>query len=180
MQLILLAAGRGTRLPQKYRNLPKCMVKINNKTLLNHNAKFYNLFRSKIIVSGYKRKNLQEFINKNNFKEVINKAFKSTNMVHSLFTAKKFVNQDVFICYGDIIFDKKIYSILKAKKNILPIYTKWKNLWLQRMSLRNVLKDAEDIEIKNQELISIGNKIYNNLPLYQYMGMLKLKKKRFF
>lgn len=180
MQLILLAAGRGTRLPQKYRNLPKCMVKINNKILLNYNAKFYNFFRSKIIVTGYKRKKLQKFIDKNNFIEVINKTFKSTNMVHSLFAAKKFVKQDVFICYGDIIFDKKIYLILKAKKNILPIYTKWKNLWLQRMSLRNVLKDAEDIKIKNQELISIGNKIYNNLPLYQYMGMLKLKKKDFF
>lgn len=180
MQLILLAAGRGTRLPQKYRNLPKCMVKINNKTLLDHNTKFYSMFKSKIIVTGYKRQNLKKFINQNNFLEVVNKEFASTNMVHSLFVAKKHVNQDVFICYGDIIFNKKIYSYLKINKNILPIYTKWKALWLQRMPLRNIINDAEDLKIKKLELISIGQKIKNNLPLYQFMGMLKLKKKDFF
>ena len=33
MQLILLAAGQGTRLPKKFKTSPKCLVKINNKTI---------------------------------------------------------------------------------------------------------------------------------------------------
>ena len=31
MQLILLAAGKGSRLPKKYRDKPKCQIKIKKK-----------------------------------------------------------------------------------------------------------------------------------------------------
>ena len=34
MQLVLLAAGKGSRLPNNFRDSPKCMVYINNKTIL--------------------------------------------------------------------------------------------------------------------------------------------------
>ena len=41
MQLVLLAAGKGSRLPKKYRSYPKCMVHIRNKNILEHNIEFY-------------------------------------------------------------------------------------------------------------------------------------------
>ena len=44
MQGIILAAGRGSRLPKNYRNKPKCMAEINNKSLIEHNIDFYKMF----------------------------------------------------------------------------------------------------------------------------------------
>ena len=50
-------------------------------------------------------------------------------MVHSLFLARKKITSDVVIMYGDIIFDYKIYKLLKTKKNIMPINKKWFENW---------------------------------------------------
>jgi choline kinase len=41
MELILLAAGKGARIPKKFRNQPKCLIKIKNKTILDYNFNFF-------------------------------------------------------------------------------------------------------------------------------------------
>ena len=38
MQLIILAAGRGSRLPKKFRNKPKCLAEVNKKPLIIQNS----------------------------------------------------------------------------------------------------------------------------------------------
>ena len=40
MILIYLAAGRGSRLPKEFRNNPKCLVEVKNKTLFERNKEF--------------------------------------------------------------------------------------------------------------------------------------------
>ena len=55
MQLIVLSAGRGSRLPSKFRNKPKCLVGLNSKPLLLHNIQFFYNFKKKILVSGYSK-----------------------------------------------------------------------------------------------------------------------------
>ena len=47
MQLIVLSAGRGSRLPKKFRNKPKCLVEINSKPLLFYNDNFFKKFKKK-------------------------------------------------------------------------------------------------------------------------------------
>ena len=65
MILIILAAGKGSRLPSNLRKKPKCMVKINNKPILEPNLNFFNKFKKKIIIKGYKNTYLKKFIKKN-------------------------------------------------------------------------------------------------------------------
>ncbi len=179
MQLILLAAGRGSRLPKNYRILPKCMALINKKTILDHNLDFYKKFKNKILITGYKGKKIHKFAKQNNFKIVHNNKYKNTNMVYSLFLSSKFVTQDVIICYGDIIFDSNLYKSLKKRTNLIPLNKNWLKLWKKRMSKKNILNDAENLEVKNGYLKSIGTKI-KKFPTYQYMGIVKLMKKDFF
>ena len=179
MQLILLAAGRGSRLPKNYRILPKCMALINKKTILDHNLDFYKKFKKKILITGYKGKKIHKFAKQNNFKIVHNNKYKNTNMVYSLFLSSKFVTQDVIICYGDIIFDSNLYKSLKKRTNLIPLNKNWLKLWKKRMSKKNILNDAENLEVKNGYLKSIGTKI-KKFPTYQYMGIVKLMKKDFF
>ena len=179
MQLILLAAGRGSRLPKNHRFLPKCMALINKKTILNHNLDFYKKFKKKILITGYKGKKIHKFAKQNNFKIVHNDKYKNTNMVYSLFLSSKFVTQDVIICYGDIIFNPNLYESLKKRVNLIPLNKNWLKLWKKRMSRNNILNDAENVEVKNGYLKSIGAKI-ERFPTYQYMGIVKLKKKDFF
>lgn len=181
MILIILAAGKGTRLPIKFKSKPKCMVEIKKKTLLEHNSLFFKNFKKKFAVVGYKHNKLNYILKKMKIKKIINKNYNNTNMVYSLFCAKNKITEDVVICYGDIIFDHKIFNLLKPKKNILPINKNWLKTWKGRMSLKKVYLDAENIILKNSKIVEIGGKIKkNNLPKYQYMGLIKLVKKDYF
>ena len=47
MQLIILSAGKGSRLPAKFRNKPKCLVELNSKPLLSYNKIFFKNFKKK-------------------------------------------------------------------------------------------------------------------------------------
>ena len=180
MQLIVLSAGRGSRLPKKFRNKPKCLVELNSKPLLLHNIDFFKFFKKKIIITGYKRFQLEKITKKIGFQNIFNKKYSSTNMVYSLFLAKKNIKNDVEIVYGDVIFNKNLYNLIKPKKNILPINSNWLKNWKKRMPFKKVLNDAENLVIKNNYLLEIGTKINKNkLPKYQFMGIIKLKKKIF-
>ena len=62
----------------------------------------------------------------------------------------------------------------------MPINKNWLINWKSRMGMKKTLLDAEDIKIIKNKIINIGSKINkSNLPKYQYMGLIKLKKKVF-
>lgn len=181
MQLIVLSAGKGSRLPKRFREKPKCLVELNSKPLILYNNNFFQNFKKKIIISGYKKFYLEKISKKIDFKNIFNKNYASTNMVYSLFLAKKFIKEDVVIVYGDVIFNKKIHNLLLEKKNILPVNVNWFKNWKKRMNLKKVFQDAENLKVKNNNLIEIGNKIdKKKIPKYQFMGIIKLRKKSFF
>ena len=177
MNLILLAAGKGSRLSSINRLRPKVLIKINNKSILDHNKFFFDNFKKKIIISGYKSSLLKKFSDKYNFKIIHNKQYAKTNMVYSLFLANQLIDDDVVVCYGDIIFDSNIIHLLKENNNLLPVNRNWLNYWKKRMKKQNILDDAEDLIHKNNYVSSIGGRIKNRYPSSQYMGIFKLKKK---
>lgn len=182
MQLVLLAAGRGSRLPKKYRIKPKCLTKIGPATILDFNKKFFDNFQTKIIITGYKRQMLQEYIKKNNFIEIENKNFRKTNMVQSLMLSSRYLkkNEEIVICYGDIIFNKDIFKIFKRNKgNIITGNKNWLKYWKKRMTIKNIKSDAETFSVRKNILKNIGDKITNKFPKYQYMGILKISYKTF-
>ena len=180
MQLVFLAAGRGSRLPKKFRENPKCLTKINGITIFERNFKFFKRFEEKINITGYKKNKLASLIKLQKFKEIFNNRYKSTNMVHSLMLSRKYIKKssEITICYGDIIFNKNIFSILKKNKgNIMPVNSNWLRYWKKRMSTKKVMDDAEDMVTYKNKLINIGDKIKNKIPLYQYMGIFKINRK---
>jgi choline kinase len=73
MQLIVLSAGRGSRLPKKFRNKPKYLVKVKSKLLISCNYKFFENFKKKIIVIGYKHNHLKKITEKISFKNILKK-----------------------------------------------------------------------------------------------------------
>ena len=85
MQLIVLSAGKGSRLPEIFRDKPKCLVELNSKPLLFYNLNFFNNFKNKIIVTGYKHKYLDKISENLGFKSIFNNNYYRTNMVYSFF-----------------------------------------------------------------------------------------------
>ena len=180
----MLCAGKGSRLKSKTTNLPKCMVRVKNKSIIDWSNNFREKFKKTIIVCGYKKQLLiNNFKNSSKIDFVVNKIYYKTNMVHSLFSIKKskIKNQNLVVCYSDIIFDPKIYKEFRKNNfTFLPVNINWLKLWKKRMNVKSIKNDAEDLITKNNKIISIGEKIKKRMPKYELMGLMKIMNKDFF
>ena len=175
MILVILAAGRGRRLRSKTSTLPKPLVKYLGKSILDYQIsviKKINLIKP-ILVLGYKHSLFKKY----NFPKIINTKFKSTNMVYSLFRAKKFMNNNLVISYSDIIYSKSLLRKLINKRGdiVVAIDKNFKDYWIKRF--KNPLNDVESCLIKNNRILEIGGKVnsFKNIK-GQYIGLIKLSK----
>ena len=100
-------------------------------------------------------------------------------MVYSLFCASRFIYEPIVVCYSDIIFDYKIYNLLKKNYTSIVVKSNWYKYWKERMSTNEVLNDAEVLIVKKGYVKTIGGKIHNNLPKNQFMGLIKITLKDF-
>ena len=127
MKALILAAGIGKRLKT---NIPKILLKIGNKSLLErHLENLLSLGVKNIgIVIGFKSNYLQNFIKtidkKKKIKIFINSRYKFGSIV-SLVSASTFfhVKGNLILMDGDVFYDKKILQKLvnSKKKNCLLI-----------------------------------------------------------
>ena len=173
MKALILAAGMGKRLKV---NVPKILLKIGNKSLLErHVENLLNLGIKNIgIVIGYKSNQLRNFIKKidrkKNIKIFKNSSYKLGSIV-SLVSASNFfyIKGNLILMDGDVLYDKKILKKLfnSKKKNCLIIDKKFE-------------KGQEPVKvcIKNNKIIDFG-KIVNQDFDYQgeSVGFFKFSNK---
>ena len=147
--LVILAAGLGSRLKSLTRNIPKAMIKYKGKRFIeiqlsNISEAHINKY---IIVLGYKSDVLKKFLKKKfpniNFTFVYNKNFRSNNSGQSFFYAYKHIETNQYIHLNcDCLFSKSHFKKL--------IYSKYKNLISVRSDL-NLGDKMENVEtIKNR------------------------------
>ena len=113
MKLAILSAGKGTRLKSKTDFIPKCLVEVNNKPIIEYMKNFINKFKKIIILTGYKDHLIKKKFHKN--KKILfikNKEFSKTNMVHSLFKIKKSISKmKIWLFVIRILFLIQRYTI---------------------------------------------------------------------
>ncbi len=175
MNAIILAAGKGERLRPLTNKIPKCMVKLFDKTILKYQI---DVFRSCgindiTVVTGYEADKIK--IEGVNF--LHNQNYDTTNMVETLFCAKEKLTENVIISYGDIIFEKQVLQKLINSKwdSSVIIDSQWKKYW--QMRFENPLDDVESLRIDENGIITnIGMKV-NSLEEIQgqYIGLMKFK-----
>jgi histidinol-phosphate/aromatic aminotransferase/cobyric acid decarboxylase-like protein/GTP:adenosylcobinamide-phosphate guanylyltransferase len=119
MQAIILAAGLGKRLGDYTKNNTKCMVKVNDQTLIERVLlQLSKLEISRVvIVIGYKGQKLKEYINSKDFgikiEYVENPIYNQTNNIYSLALAKQQLQEDdTILIESDLIFDDSLLSLL--------------------------------------------------------------------
>jgi choline kinase len=179
MNVIILAAGMGTRMASLTRNKPKCFLNIEGSTLIE---RLINQLRSLglkdiSIVTGYKAKKFK-FKNINYFH---NKEYKTSNMVYSLMKAKKKFNSDILIIYSDLIVSKKILKEMISTRHInklsVAVDLNWKKNWAHKLKKKN--KDLESLNInKKNEITEIGAdaKCLKNIH-GRFIGVVRFSKK---
>ena len=175
MNSIILAAGKGTRLSPLTQSIPKGMVKIFGKSMLDWQIQtLRNCNVNDIsIVTGY-------CANCINFKDVNyfhNANFEKTNMVETLFCAKNKLQDQTIISYGDIIYECRVLQkLFESTSDMAVVIDKnWKSYWEARFD--NPLNDAESLILDDDNFIlNIGQKT-NNIDKIQgqYIGLMKFQ-----
>ena len=112
-QVVLLAGGKGTRMREMTENLPKPMVQIGGKPVLEHLINIFSLFGDFefIICSGYLGDEISSyFSNRKNIK-VIDTGLE-TPTGGRLYNVSDYLNNDFIVTYGDGLANVNIESLI--------------------------------------------------------------------
>ena len=114
---------------------PKCMTEIyNDETILKRQLNLLKEYNVKdiIMTTGYKAdvlvdyiKNTINYITKDmNIVFSYNEEYEKTNYIYSIYLAREFLNDDILLMHGDLVFDKEVLKkILSVNKTSMVIST---------------------------------------------------------
>lgn len=174
---LILAAGQGTRLRPLTNNIPKCLVQLCGKSLLQRQIDTLKAcgVENIQIVTGYCSENIEVL----GYPTSKNREYETTNMVYSLFTACDFFNtaEDLIISYGDIVYDQdNLQRLIDCSDEIAIMNDReWFDLWSLRMD--NPLEDAETFIVGSHGYVtSLGQRPMSYHQIQgQYTGLIKIR-----
>ena len=173
MKAIIIAAGLGSRLRPFTDKVPKCLVRIGNKTILESQIEIFKSLGIKDInlIVGYKKNKFKD--KKINY--IYNNEFLKNNSLESLFYASSKMNSPCIITYSDIIFKKKIVKkLLKSREDIsVLVDTDWKKNYKGR-TLHPISQAENVVYDKNLFLKKVGKNISSKESNGEFIGMLKI------
>ena len=114
MDAVILAGGKGTRISEYSKKIPKPMVKIKGVPIIEYIIQYYEKFKIKkiYILSGYKSKIIEGHFKKRKNVEVIYSGLNSMTGGRLLYL-KNILKNDFFCTYGDGLSTvnlKKLYN----------------------------------------------------------------------
>lgn len=118
MKAVILAAGLGKRLRPLTNALPKGLIEIGGKTLLEHslNALVKNGIKEIVIVTGFLNKTIEQKFGReykdSRIKYVLNKEFSKTGSMYSLSQARSLINDNIILLESDLLYDPKAIRLL--------------------------------------------------------------------
>jgi choline kinase len=176
MKVIIIAAGKGTRIAAKFKDTPKSLIEINNKTIFEIQKYAFekNNILQFIIITGPENKfkdanieYIQDFENKNH------------DILGSLLIAKKHFKGEMIISYSDIIFEEKIIQQLLDTDGdiVIAIDLDWKKAYEGR--IEHPLPEAENVLLNNKnQILEIKKNIQNeNEKVGEFLGLIKMTEK---
>ena len=128
MKIVILAGGRGTRISEYTKVLPKPMIQVGSKPIIEHIINYYMKFGYKdfIIASGYKHSIIKNYFKKKNLSaniKVINTGVETLTGTRLKKLANELKNT-FMLTYGDGLSNVNLTELLsfhKKKKNLITL-----------------------------------------------------------
>lgn len=150
MQAMILAAGMGKRLKHLTENNTKCMVKVNETSIIERALRILDRkgLSKIVLVVGYKGKKLIEFVEQLGIHTplvyVWNYDYERTNNIYSLSLAKEYLcREDTLLLESDLVFEESIIDmLLEDKRTSLALVDKFES-WMDGSCM--VIDEADRI-----------------------------------
>ena len=176
MNAIIIAGGKSTRLRPLSNEIPKTMIEVYGKSLLERQIEVFQSCGISDItaVTGYH----SEKINLPNINCIKNEEYKTTNVNEGLFCAKAKLNDSVIITYGDIIFEYEVLEqILNFKGDIgVVIDLDWEKQYTGKFG--RPISEADNVIMNKKQILKISKNLTkkDDLILAESIGIFKLSK----
>jgi choline kinase len=119
-EVVILAAGDSSRLFPVTRDFPKCLLRIGGETLLTNmlNSFVASGVSKFTVVAGYKHLKLIPFTRPVNARFIVNRAYRSTDSLYSLWLTKRAYEGDLIIANSDVYVDSLLLGkIVQSPEN---------------------------------------------------------------
>lgn len=176
--VIILAAGRGSRLGSLATDRPKIMVELEGRTLLSH--QIATLRASGIseihIVLGHGADFVRQHPDAQGLTCWENPDHRTTNMVASLLCANGPLraDTDLLVAYGDLVYEHRLVAALRSSSAPISVVVDvaWRAYWQARMP--DPLKDAETLRVDPAgRILELGGKPSSLEDIQgQYTGLI--------
>ncbi len=185
MKAIILAAGQGARMGEVTKDIPKPLIKLNNKPILIHQIESLNSngIKDISIVIGFKKDKVKEACKNHKIKFYEFDQFKEKGLIEGLYSAKEELDEDVLLIYGDVYFEREVISdLLKEDHDFsIGVDTANKDDPSDKEEVENyygveMKKGSTKVAIDNGFVKDISKKIEKNKISGTYVGITKMKK----
>jgi glucose-1-phosphate thymidylyltransferase len=186
MKAVILAAGEGKRLRPFTETMPKVMLPVANRPVLEYvfDAVKDSGIDEIITVVGYKKEVIMEYFK--NYKDVSIKYAvqdKQLGTAHALLQAKNYITEDFIVLSGDNIIDQRSISKLiknKSKHSILikehPSPSKYGVVFIEKNILKEIVeKPKEEVgRFISTGIYKLPSSIFNNIEEFTSQGIYDL------
>ena len=179
MRAIILAAGSGLRLGQHTKDIPKALLDLNGKSILERQI---SLLREHgvneiFVVTGYQR---EKHVLKD-IEYIFNPRYSETEQLSSMMVARTKILDDILVIFGDIVFDSQILQqILASNDDIaIAIDLNWEKSYDERPD--NPKSLADKVLINQEKILRISANVTSldtkNQEIGEFLGVIKLSGK---
>jgi len=178
MRVIILAAGCGRRMNPLTNSIPKCLLPINNETILERliNQLKKNSIDSITVVVGYKKEKIFDAVGSqyDSIKFIVNDMFYEDVNILSLSLALQQDLTPFYLFEADCIFENRCFNL------IFDPSTRKKSIWFSKGFLKEeqyggIIKSNESGEVVDIKIIEKYEKSYKNYR--KMIGIMKVGEK---
>lgn len=172
MKAVIFNSGLGSRMGNITKDKPKCLVELyNGETIFERQIRILSEcgINEFIVTTGPYKEKIIEIANKYselNFIFVDNPDYMNTNYIVSMNNAYKFIDDNVLLMHGDLVFNKRLINkILSDKRESVCLYNENKEL---------PEKDFKG-RFKDNKLLEVSVNIFDD-DCYAFQPLYKLSK----
>ena len=175
MKAIIVGGGLGSRLLPKTKNLPKTLLPVAGKSILNWEVQALSQagITKIIFVCGYKSQKIKTLFSKLKYYDDFDYQ-KRPSILHGLMCAEKAMRGGFIFSYSDIIYTKRVVQkLLKTRGNFnLVVDIDWRKGYLGR--LKHPISEAELVKTSKGKVIKIGKDVVSPREAHgEFIGLAK-------
>jgi choline kinase len=178
MRAVIIGAGRGSRLGPHTESLPKTLVQVMGRPMLDWILDAFaaaGFERSRIVfISGFAEERLKARYPDLTY--VRNHDWPNNNILLSLLCAQDYLGDGFVSTYADIVYEPELVARLvnRSEDIVLGCDTAWRRRYADRA--QHPETDAEKLRAQGQRVIEISRRIPSQNADGEFVGVMKLSR----